>query len=281
MAYNIISAKDLDYSSVGEICGYQLLMCKIFERAGGFGRGATCSRKEISIVKREGLVWLQNVKKTIGKIVEGAIRKDLEDARLTLGDIPRLLNSYDFFYRVCNNGPCYDFVREITLKTADRWAKGDKTISESQVALMLQKEINRDISTIARRYIDFSMSVLCSWVDDLRMYGKIRNISQEDSYFVIGSLLWQDLFTFGVKKEDKVRWIGTYALDESDIECLDMNALWAYINFEQKATSFLGNSFNELDDRYVHLINRISLSPEINRFAKEAIELEMANFKVA
>lgn len=32
---NIISAADIDYSNIKEICGYQLLMCKIYELEGG------------------------------------------------------------------------------------------------------------------------------------------------------------------------------------------------------------------------------------------------------
>lgn len=32
----IPSASGIDYGNVDEVCGYQLLLCKIFERAGGF-----------------------------------------------------------------------------------------------------------------------------------------------------------------------------------------------------------------------------------------------------
>ncbi len=96
---NIISAADIDYTNIQEICGYQLLMCKIYEREGGLYYPA---RRNATIreVEAQGKIWLENVKGILDDIVSG------KSTTFTLAAIPKLLNAYDFLlqylqWRVC------------------------------------------------------------------------------------------------------------------------------------------------------------------------------------
>lgn len=282
---NIPSDSDIDYTNVDEICGYQMLLCKIFEKAGGFSVGIASS-KEIIMVRREGMIWLREVKAIINKILSDSISEATAIPNSSfhtpnLNDVPRLLASYDFFYRVCHRGPCFTFVRDTTLKTVDCWINGDKTISKARVALLMLKEINRDIRTIPQRYLDFGMRTLESWINELRHYGRMQNLSQEDSYSVISFLLWYDLRVFGVSKVERLRWIEKYTLTESEIENLDVRTLWSYMDFDQRMSVLLGKSIEEQDERYTRFISKIATHPDTNRFLREAIELDLAKHKVA
>lgn len=275
---NIPFAKDIDYTNVDEVCGYQMLLCKIFEIAGGFNVGIASS-KEIIMVRREGMIWLREVKAIINEILSAPVGES--DKAPGLNDVPRLLASYDFFYRVCHRGPCFTFVGDTTLKTVDCWIKGNMSISKARVALLMLKEINRDIRTIPQRYLDFGMRTLESWISDLRRFGRLQNLSQEDSFLVISYLLWYDLSVFGVSKDERFRWIEKYALTESEIENLDVRTLWTYMDFDQRMSVFLGKSIEEQDERYARFISKIAAHPDTNRFLREAIELDLAKHKVA
>lgn len=285
IAMNIPFAKDIDYTNVDEICGYQMLLCKIFEKAGGFNVGIA-SNKEIIMVRREGMIWLRDVKSIINNILSAPIPEASAIPASSphtpnLKDVPRLLASYDFFYRVCHRGPCFTFVRDTTIKTVDRWTNGDRSISKARVALLMLKEINRDIRAIPQRYVDFGMRVLESWINELRRYGRLQDLSQEDSYLVISFLLWYDLYVFGVSKDERIKWIETYTLSVCEIENLDERTLWAYMDFDQRISILMRKSIEEQDERYTRFISKIAIHPDTNRFLREAIELDLAKHKVA
>ncbi len=57
----IPTAFGIDYGNVDEVCGYQLLLCKIFERVGGFNHPQV-SNATIREVQREGRIWLSEVR---------------------------------------------------------------------------------------------------------------------------------------------------------------------------------------------------------------------------
>lgn len=144
MITDIPSARTVDYCDADEICGYQMLLCKMFEKAGGLGTGRV-SDKEIAAIRREGMSWLKEVRGHIDDLFSSTVTPDKEKSRLALGDLPRILGSYDFFYRICHGAPCFGYLRKLRMMAADRYVKGDRSISQVQVALMLLAEIKRDI----------------------------------------------------------------------------------------------------------------------------------------
>lgn len=277
---NIPEADSIDYGNSDEICGYQLLLSKMFELAGGLNVPSTSNREIISI-QREGLIWLNKVKGVISSLFMSSIPPDTTDLKINLGDIPAIIGAYDFLYRVCHGSPCFDFIKDIRFKTANRWVKGDRSISEAQVALMLRREINRDIRKVEERYLNFSGSVMDSWINDLNIYGTLKGLSSEDAYQVLDFLLRSDLFAFGVKKEDKLKWIRTYSLSDVAIDRLDTGAFWAYSGFEQSAAFIVGKSLSEQDEQYTRFLSRILAHPDLNRFIREAITLELAKYQAA
>ena len=57
-------AADVDYTNVEEICGYQILLSKIFEESGGFVWPQVVNPIIIE-VQRQGAYWLKEVRQII------------------------------------------------------------------------------------------------------------------------------------------------------------------------------------------------------------------------
>lgn len=275
---NIPSASAINYRDADEVCGYQLLLCKIYEREGGLAYPPASNGVTIAI-KREGLVWLKEVRKAISELFASSITA--KDAGLNLDDMPRILGAYDFFHRVCSGGPCYDFIRDAVIKSADRYVKGDKSISQAQVALMLQKEAKRDVRSMGQRYLTFSGRVISSWVESLEYSGRLTQVSECDSYDILKFLLSNDLLAFGTKRDSKLRWIEAYSISDKELDSLDTNTLWRYIGFNQAADLITGRSLVEQDAHYVALFSRLAARKDLHTFYKEGLSIDLAKYHTA
>lgn len=275
MNFDIPPAHDINYGNVDEICGYQMFLCKMFERSGGFDlpRKTNDSIREI---QTQGQIWLQNVKRIMEKIIASH-----DDAELALNSMPRLIDSYDFFFRVCNGLPCLDYISDLRFETIKCFVAGNKAISQIAVVLMLEKEIMRNIKAVPPRYIDYIGRITDKWVDELRIYRKLSDTSLENTYLTLDYLLNQDLFVFGVKKADKLKWIEIYTLSARQIDELDLNKLWAYMAFSQTALRLKGVDMDEEDELYANLVSKIASNPVVNKFVREAIELDLAKYETA
>lgn len=145
---------------------------------------------------------------------------------------------------------CLDYIRELRLKIADKWIKGDKSESQAIVVLELHQEIDRDIRKVPQRYADFAMRVAGSWGDEVMTYGRFGNMPLEEMYLILTFLLGQDLFAYGIKKVDKLKWIESYSLSDADLVNLDVNTLWTYMTFNQSAIRLNEASIEEEDEQY-------------------------------
>lgn len=268
---NMISAADIDYSNIQEICGYQLLMCKIYEREGGLYYPAR-RNSTIREVEAQGKIWLENVKGIFDDIVSG------KSTTFTLAAIPKLLNAYDFYYSICNGESANDYIRGIRLKTAGLWAKGDKSITETDLVLELLKEVKRDNRTLDSKYSMFALGVLGDWVKELVSYGEFRNIPKAEAYARLNYMIDDDLFAFLGSKEQpsaKSRWISTYTLSETELDALDAETLWAYIGFAQSALLF-NRKFDEFENQYVRWLSKLAATENNHPFLSQAIKIDFA-----
>ncbi len=273
---NIISAADIDYSNIQEICGYQLLMCKIYEREGGLCYPAR-RNSTIREVEAQGKIWLEKVKGILDDIVSG------KSTTFTLAAIPKLLNAYDFYYRIYNGESANAYIRSIRLNTAGLWAKGNKSISETDLVLELLKEIKRDNRTLDRKYSMFALGVLGDWVKELISYGEFRNIPKAEAYERLNYIIDDDLFAYLSNKEEssaKARWISTYTLSETELDTLDADTLWAYIGFAQSVLLFNGK-FDEYEDQYVRLLSKLAATENSHPFLSQAIKIDFAKYHTA
>lgn len=273
-------AHTVNYSDPQAICGYQILLCKMYERAGGF----ECPRpsgKEVLAIRREGMVWLKEVKRVIDQLFSSPITMNNIERQISLSDIPQLLASYDFFYRVCHGAPCFPYLSKIRMKAVNRYVQGDKSISQAQVALMLCKEACGNIRQMEQRYLDFSGSVVESWVNDLEKYGKLRDMPLREAYDVLSYLLKENLFAYISNPNSKLLWIKAYTLKEEQIEALDTATLKAYIGFEQAVARLNGKSVDEEAARFAYRFSELSSRPDLHPFFKAYIALDLARSKTA
>lgn len=224
---DIISAKDIDYSNLDEVCGYQMLLCRMYECEGGFNLPAKSTSLTGEIARQAG-IWLREVKSLITSVLCGS------NQNADLGDIPRLLQSYDLLHRIGNGISCQDYLREVKLRTVDRWLSGDRSISQTDVTLLLLSEIDRDIMGLGQRYVDFAVGELAGWVDEMYRYGEFAGASISETYRRLAYLMDADLSAFlgsGRQEGVKAGWAMAYLLPDDEIDSLNTLALWDYLHF--------------------------------------------------
>ncbi len=274
----IPAATCVDYTDKEEICGYQLLLCKIYESEGGLGYPAVCNPSTRE-VERQGIVWLREVKTALMEIFSRPLAASESDRHLTLGDIPEVLSSYDFFHRICYGKADSDFVRKMRLMTVDRWLKGDKSISKTAVVIELMREVNRDIRKLDDRYSTYAISTIGDWVKELMRFGKFRGITLEETYQRLGFLIIDNLFAYLGSKDQaaaKARWIERYTLTDSEIDALDTPTLRAYIAFTQSAATLTRmDSFDGMDTQYARLLSKFATQADLNPYERQALHLDL------
>lgn len=277
----IPTAIGIDYRNVDEVCGYQLLLCKIFERSGGFDLPFK-TNAIIREVQCQGALWLKEVRSLIADVLSEPI-KTQSISSITIASIPDLLSAYDFFYRVCTGNRCYEYLREVKLNTVDRWLRGDKAISDTDVVLLLLSETDRDILTLDKRYSDYAFSVLGEWIDELTRYGRFVSIPSGEAYKRLVYMLKDDLFAYLGRKEKqdaaKTAWTKKYVLQ--DHTGIDSRTLLRYIGFLLTANQWGFYSNEREDELYCRLWAEYISRPDVNPFFRLALEIDLAKYAMA
>ncbi len=263
------SAATLDYTDVEEICGYQLLLCKLYEQAGGFDYDRKRTPRIVEL-REQARIWLCHVR----PLIDSRLNHIADNA------IPRLLSSYDLLYRICNGAPDFDYIRKARLRLADRWAKGDKSITATEVVLELLKEVNRDNVTLDRRYSMFAISTRGKWI---RQFQRCQCPPINELYSRLACIIRDDLSVYlgtGDQHRYKREWINAYTLTDDEIDGLDTPALRSYIGFAQSAAYYLRLPLDDIDAQYVRLLTKLSLRPDIHPYCRTALEMDLEKFSV-
>ncbi|MCM1296092.1 MAG: hypothetical protein NC311_11170 [Muribaculaceae bacterium] len=199
-----------------------------------------------------------------------------------LKDIPRLLSGYDMMHRIAHGFPCHDYLREVKCKTADRWLKGDKSISRTDVVLLLLSETDRDIRTLEKRYAEYSIKVMSSWVDELIKYGTFTDTPLSETYHRLSYLLGTNLFVYlGSKEEAKAKsqWVKSHLLTETQLDELDTATLWDYAHFIDSIPFRTHTQYERNSALYKHILSKIALRHDTHPYAAKAIELALARYE--
>lgn len=270
------SASKVDYGNPQEICGYQLLLCKIYSREGGFSY-PPADNPYIRRIRREGTIWMKEVEEVIGNVLKREERTNR--GAVTLGAIPDLLSSYDFFCRICTGKPDFGFLRESRLDMARLWLQGVQGTSSTDVVLELSKEIARDGSSIEKRLAMFTGSTIGDWINELTRCGKFGDASPAEAYSRIKHILSINLATYiGAKDQRQVKskWAGAYRLD--NWATLATPALWKYIGFARTATreGYLPGAAD--DTQYVRLFTELASRQDLHPFYRQALHLDLSTY---
>lgn len=268
-------ASAIDYTNADEICGYQLMLCKVYGQAGGFER-PSATNAAIREALKQGCVWLREVKPIIDGIISPTT---ISPRHITLGELPDILSAYDILFRLCNGSHCLGYIREVKLKAVDRWLKGDKTISETEIALMILSEVNRDARSLERRYSEYALGIMERWIDELTANGNFANIALSEAYRRLTHLLNNNLYVYLGRQEQpkaKARWISEYTLTDSQIDTLDTKTLRHYIAFANAASRLEHQSIDKQDASHARLISHLLSRPDLHPFYRQALAINPA-----
>ncbi len=265
-------ATSIDYSDAEEICGYQMLLAKLYEKCGGFSH-TTRTDGNLRHLDRQAEIWLRGVRQTIDGIFAG------QSTSLTLGNIPELLASYKFVDRLYNGKPSIDYLKRVRLATVKRWIKGDTSIPATDAALLIAEEIRHDIHNLDDRYSTYYFQVEERWVDELMVYGRFKSISLREAYVRLRALFHRDLYVYlgsGEQRGFKQKLVETYRL--TDFSGIDTITLWAYIGFMRTATRLGFSTCDDPDEQYVELFSTLSTRPDLHPFYKQAIAIDLERY---
>lgn len=254
MTLDTISANRIDYTNIDEVCGYQMLLCALYENEASHIYPSKFS-PTLRKIECEGLETIREIQSIIESLINGSELPTVDtkagdgnadrsvrlgdmprnnDRSVSLGDIPRLLQAYDLLYRICHGHPDYGYLRKVRLRTADRWLRGDKSIPKTDVVLLLLAEVDRDPRAVDERYANYALGVLSDWIDELSVHGTFTGIPMSETYRRLTYILTTDLRPFLGRSEQKIckaRWAKAYLLPESEIDLLDTPALRSYAAF--------------------------------------------------
>ncbi len=169
--------------------------------------------------------WLGQVRSLLDSLTAGEAPEGLLPA-----DIPDLIEAYDLLHRVRCGYPCDAYLRRLRLALADRWLRPDRwlrgpnPITKTDIVLQLLAEVDRDILTLPRRYTDFALHTLSTWITDLLRHGRFTDLHHDrfadlqetqltEAYARLIHLLPADLFAFIPPAEEphqKRRWTAAY-----------------------------------------------------------------------
>ncbi len=289
-------AATLDYSDVEEICGWQLLLCKLYEQAGGFDYDHKRTPRIVEL-REQARIWLCHVRPLIDSRLN-RIGDNVDNVDNVENAIPRLLSSYDLLYRICNGAPDFDYIRKARLRLADKWAKGDKSISATEVVLELLKEVNRDNVTLDRRYSMFAISTKGKWIRQFQRFqcppipnpsiSKSTNSQSTNQpinqfYSRLACIIRDDLSVYlGTRDQHRYKreWINAYTLSDEEIDGLDTPALRSYIVFARSAAYYQRLPLDDIDAQYVRLLTKFSLRPDLHPYCRAALEMDLAKIPV-
>lgn len=273
MTPDITSATYIDYTDVDAICGYSLLLRKIFEQAREFDNPTATFRA----IKNEGETWLCQVKTLIDNLLT-APDNPRSAFSTTIAAMPDLIAAYDTLYRVCYRHPCNGYLRRIKLKTVDRWLRGDKTITETDVVLLLLSEADRDIRTLEKRYYDYAFSALGKWIDELTRHAGFINTPKAEAYKRLEYLLKDNLVAYlgRTEKQDaaKTAWAKAYHVD--DPTTLDTPTLRYYINFSNAASNIRAIPIKEQFEDYIRLTTELNSREDLDKYLHAALTIDIS-----
>lgn len=263
------SASTLDYTNAVEVCAYQLLLCKLYERAGGFNYQHKITPK-IAEIRKQGCIWLSHVRPLLNNIVDNA-----ENA-ISLSAIPDLLESYIILHLICRCWNDIDFYRKVRLNTVSRWLAGDKFLSGTRIVTLLWPLIESNPLAVERRYIDFCTRSLQQWIKQLSVCGTFTDITPVETYQRLQYIIRHDLYAYipgGKLAEDakKAEWAAAHEV--TLLQDLDTPTLLAYLPFAITAT--LRGYFKKNTSLY-NLYTELARRPDIHPYCRTALEMELA-----
>ncbi len=253
-------ASGIDYTNIDEIYGYFHLLLMHYQHNGGlsFPRKTT---KALTDIDSENKYWLLETKHI------------MPSAPLTW--ISRCIEGYDLLHRIYYGEIPTEFTKSVVARTVKRWLAGDKSVSETEIATIVDRQRRCNVKSLDYKYLSWLCSVEEKWIKELERHGKFRDIPMSEAYNRLRILTGTDLRAYyGDKKAQdniKRKWAKTYMVD--NLSRLDYNTLRSYISYRRDAPHTpKGDSSNST---YARLVEELVARKETHPFEREAFKMSI------
>jgi len=250
-------ASDIDFSNIDAIYGYFHLLLMHYQHNGGLSFPKKTNRA-LTAIDSESKYWLLEMKHI------------MPTAPLTW--ISRGIEGYDLLHRIYNGEIPTEFTKDVVVKAVNRWLAGDKSVSETEIAAIIDRQMQFNAKSLDHKYISWLCSIKGKWIKELDQYGKFRAIPASEAYSRLSLIMGTDLRAYyGDKKTQdnkKRKWAETYTID--NLSRLDYNALRSYITYRKKAPHTC-NSY----PLYAQLAEELVARKETHPFEREAFKMSI------
>lgn len=166
-----------------------------------------------------------------------------------------------------------DFVPRQFVRAVGLWLKGDKSISEEELMLMLRPVIQRDIRAVDDRYSSWYFDLEERWLDELEYSRGFESVSFSQSMQRFSLLLREDLWMYYSDNADRVkqRWVKNHI--DADIAKMPLDSLHAYRGFLFAAQRFL--PAETYRDKDAASLRAIVNHPEILPDSRTAFQIDL------
>lgn len=260
----IPNATDLDYNNAEEVYAYHLLLGKYFERYGALD-SPRANTPVVRMLDRQADYWLQEVERLL---CEAPVKQ-----------IPELIDAYRFISIASRRRNATEFCNKVRTDTVNRWLKGDRSLTSAQIVCLLWQMIISNPNKADRRYMDYCLTSLTSWVNELRRFGRFRNLPLCEAYRRLDFILRQDLFAFipgGKQEEKRVKTLWAKSHMVKDLTSLDTPTLLAYIPFERTLVYQELHPMESIEASYERLWSELATRPDLHPLYRKAIEIDLS-----
>lgn len=137
-----------------------------YREAGGFDLPAPAPGASLRAIEKRLDQWCRCAEPTLQR-----------HTLIPLDRLVRLLGCYDIAHRIGRHRPPSGrFMRDVRLAIVQRWARGEKTVTDTTIASLLAPEVSRGITTLDTRYTDCYYMLIDSWVRELERHGHFSGL---------------------------------------------------------------------------------------------------------
>lgn len=155
-------ADAVDYTDPRAVSAYAQLLAETFAQTDGFAPNNTTTPHTHNTPYTPQLNHaLRCIRQQLDTILSAPIphtHQLLHTSTPSLADAPAMLDAYDLLHRIAYSMSDADYVRRTRIEIADRWAKGDKSISTEAVARALRRQLDLDPRSLPRPHALLALS---------------------------------------------------------------------------------------------------------------------------
>lgn len=191
----------------------------------------------------------------------------------TAKDIYELNGLYDMSSRISGLKTSSDFASRQFVRAVSLWLKGDKSITEEELMLILRPVLMKDMGAVDDKYSSWYFDLEERWLNELEYSCGFGSASFCQCMQRFSLLLREDLWVYYPDNADNVkqRWVKNNV--NADVADMPLDSLYAYRGFLFAAQRFLpSETYRDLD---VASLRAIVSHPGILPESRAAFQIDL------